>query len=68
MRSAATSYPFVRPNRSTTFARHLSLGCMGMALAADVLRARGVAPTDVQVDGRVSHAMARRAWHRHERW
>ena len=35
---------------------------MGMALAADLLRARGVAPTDVQVDGRVSHAMARRAW------
>ena len=55
-------HAFVRPNRSTTFARHLSLGCVGMALAADVLRARDVAPTEVQVDVRVSHAMVRRAW------
>ena len=61
-RSAATSYPFVRPSRSTTFARHLSLGCIGVALAADVLRARDVAPTEAQVDVRVSPAMAAHAW------
>lgn len=55
-------HAFVRPNRSTTFARHLSLGCTGVALAADVLRARDVAPTEAQVDVRVSPAMAAHAW------
>ena len=33
-----------------------------MALAADVLRARDVAPTEAQVDVRVSPAMAAHAW------
>ena len=55
-------HAFVRPNRSTTFARHLSLGCIGVALAADVLRARDAAPTEAQVDVRVSPAMAAHAW------
>jgi hypothetical protein len=31
---------FVRPNRGTTFTRHLNPECVGTALAADMMRAR----------------------------
>ena len=37
------THAFVRPNRGTTFVRHLTPGCMGAVLAADVMRARGIA-------------------------
>ena len=42
-------HAFVRPNRGTTFTRHLTPECVGTALAADVMRARGV-PCGVNVD------------------
>ena len=35
-------HAFVRPNRGTTFTRHLTSECVGPVLANDVLRARGV--------------------------
>ena len=35
-------HAFVRPNRGTTFTRHLTAECVGTAHAADVMRARGV--------------------------
>ena len=42
-------HAFVRPNRGTTFTHHLTPECVGTALAADVVRARGV-PCGVNVD------------------
>ena len=42
-------HAFVRPNRGTKFTRHLTSECVGTALAADVMRARGV-PCGVTVD------------------
>ena len=35
-------HAFVRPNRGTTFTRHLTAECVGTAHAADVIRTRGV--------------------------
>ena len=53
-------HAFVRPNRGTTFAHHLTTDCVGAALARDVLRAHGVGR--VQVDGKVATEEAEHAW------
>ena len=55
------THAFVRPSRGTTFARHLTPECVGTALAADVLRARGV-PCGVHVDGGVETGVVAHAW------
>ena len=54
-------HAFVRPNRGTTFARHLTPECVGAALAADVVRARDVAH-GVRVDGGVEPGAVACAW------
>jgi len=54
-------HAFVRPNRGTTFARHLTPECVGAAMAADVMRARGV-PYGVCVDRGVESGAVERAW------
>ena len=54
-------HAFVRPNRGTTFARHLTPECVGAAMAADVMRARGV-PCGVFVDGGVEPGAVACAW------
>ena len=46
-------HAFVRPNRGTTFTHHLATECMGVALAADVLRAEGVRH-GVRIDKRLT--------------
>ena len=54
-------HAFVRPNRGTTFARHLTPECVGAGLAADVMRARGV-PNGVRVDSGVEPGAVACAW------
>ena len=54
-------HAFVRPNRGTTFTRHLTAECIGTALAADVVRARRV-PCGVRVDGGVEPGAVVCAW------
>ena len=54
-------HAFVRPNRGTTFTRHLTVECVGTALAADVMRARGV-PLGVRVDALVEPEALACAW------
>ena len=54
-------HAFVRPNRGTTFTRHLTPECVGAALAADVMRARGV-PHGVCVDSGVEPGAVACAW------
>ena len=54
-------HAFVRPNRGTVLVRHLTPECVGTALAADVLRARGV-PCGVHVDGGVETGVVAHAW------
>ena len=54
-------HAFVRPNRGTTFARHLTAECVGTAHAADVMRARGV-PYGVCVDRGVEPGAVAFAW------
>jgi len=51
----------VRPNRGTTFTRHLTPECVGAVLAADVMRARGV-PHGVCVDSGVEPGAVACAW------
>ena len=46
-------HAFVRPNRGTTFTQHLTVECMGVALAADVLSAEGVRH-GVRIDKRLT--------------
>ena len=55
------THAFVRPNRGTTFAHHLTPGCVGAALAADVMRACGV-PYGVCVDRGVEPGVVACAW------
>jgi hypothetical protein len=54
-------HAFVRPNRGTTFARHLTTECVGTAVAADVLRARSV-PHGVRVDCGLEPGTVACAW------
>ena len=54
-------HAFVRPNRGTTFTRHLTPECVGTALAADVMRARGVS-CGVHVDCKVEPGVVECAW------
>ena len=54
-------HAFVRPNRGTTLTRHLNPGCVGTALAADVMRARHV-PYGVGVDRGVEPEVVECAW------
>jgi hypothetical protein len=54
-------HAFVRPNRGTTFARHLTPECVGAAMAADVMRARGV-PYGVCVDCGADSGAVECAW------
>ena len=54
-------HAFVRPNRGTTLTRHLNPECVGTALAADVMRARGVS-CGVHVDCKVEPGVVECAW------
>ena len=54
-------HAFVRPNRGTTFTRHLTPECVGTALAADVMRARRVS-YGVRVDCGVEPGEVAWAW------
>jgi hypothetical protein len=54
-------HAFVRPNRGTTFTRHLTPKCIDTALAADVVRAHGV-PCGVRVDGGLEAGAVGSAW------
>ena len=54
-------HAFVRPNRGTTFTRHLNPECVGTALAADMMRARRV-PYGVGVDRGVEPGVVECAW------
>ena len=54
-------HAFVRPNRGTTFTRHLTPECVGTALAADVMRARRV-PYGVRVDCGIEPGVVAYAW------
>ena len=54
-------HAFVRPNRGTTFTRHLTAECVGTAHAADVIRARGV-QHGVCVDALVEPGAVACAW------
>ena len=54
-------HAFVRPNRGTTFAHHLTAECVGTALAADVMRARRAA-NGVIVESGLESASVACAW------
>ena len=56
------THAFVKPNRRTMLARHLNLECVGPAIAADVMRARGVGNGAVHVSGRVEPKVVARVW------
>ena len=54
-------HAFVRPNRGTTFARHLTPGCVGAAMAADVMGACSM-PNGVRVDSGLEQGTVACAW------
>ena len=54
-------HAFVRPNRGTTFTRHLSTECVGTAMAADVMGACSV-PHGVRVDNGLEPWTVACAW------
>ena len=54
-------HAFVRPNRGTTFTRHLSTECVGTAMAADVMGACSM-PNGVRVDSGLEQGTVACAW------
>ena len=54
-------HAFVRPNRETTFTRHLSTECVGTAMAADVVGACSM-PNGVRVDSGLEQGTVACAW------